>query len=701
MVSRYHLQLSLGTMSPFEHGETFVLDDGGETDLDLGNYERFLDLTLTARHNITTGKVYRDVIQKERRGDYLGKTVQIVPHLTDVIQDWIREVAHLPVDGSTQVPEVCLIEVGGTVGDIESMVFLEALRQLLFAEGRQNCMLVHLSLVPCVGGAGEQKTKPTQHSVKELCSLGLFPDLVVCRCASRLGESTKLKLSNFCHVQPSHVISVHDVSNIYFVPLILVEQGVHRLVKETLHLDGMSLDAASGLKDWETMAHRIDSLQHKISVAIVGKYTGHSDSYLSVVKSLTHSGIHLNADVRIVWIEATDLEQDTLITDASRYERAWAVLRQEVCGIIVPGGFGVRGIEGKVAAAKYARESGLPYLGLCLGMQVMVIEYCRSILLQTQANSVEFDEHTNFPAIVFMPEGNQVEKGGTMRLGARDTQIKKYIGSGSSSNSQRGEVSTAWELYGLQASTTIAIDDDDGIDGTIDGMVTTRGQSIGIVSERHRHRYEVNPSYVPTIEEHGLYFSGRGVGEYCNRMEIAELPRSIHKFYVGAQFHPEFKSRPNCPAPLVFGFVASCLAHLGIEHVSYCVAGRLWQAASSSSTFMNTTATTFGTTSILTNSSSASDEIKTYCIDASYQEHLSHEDNDNDNNTRRLKRTKVDDSTSNVNHPSSSNAKVDGSAATITIHPSPLHNSQPSTATEALAGTCSPIKPWNEMDANK
>ena len=411
---------------------------------------------------------------------------------------------------------------------------------------------------------------------------------------------------------------------------------------------------------------------------------GQSDAYLSVVKSLTHSGVHLNADIRIIWIEATDLEQHTLTNDSSRYERAWNVLRNEVCGILVPGGFGVRGIEGKVAAAKFARESGIPYLGLCLGMQVMVIEYCRNILMQTDANSVEFDENTNFPAVVFMPEGSQVEKGGTMRLGARDTQIRKYVSDVDDSTSHR-EISNAWELYGLEANSNVI-----GTGGDAGGDAGMDSNCYGIVSERHRHRYEVNPSYFPMIEEHGLYFTGRGVGEHAHRMEIAELPRSQHKFYVGAQFHPELKSRPHCPSPLVFGFVASCLRHVGSigteQHASsFAVAGQLWQSTQSVRSI--TTAATAGaataaTAAVTSTTSSSLCDVHDFQVD--------------NNEDRIPKRAKLDDRSTALPLPVTivSDIKVD-ELGHVQSHP----RSQPSS--EGVAGACSPIKPWDRKDTNK
>ena len=537
-----YLNEDAGTMSPFEHGETFVLDDGGETDLDLGNYERFLDVTLTARHNITSGKIYKEVINQERRGDYLGKTVQIVPHATDMVQSWIKEVARHTVDGSGLVPDVCLIEVGGTVGDIESMVFLEALRQFQFIAGRENILFLHVSLVPVLGSVGEQKTKPTQHSVKELRGLGLSPDVIVCRSTEELSQATKNRISAFCHVDPSNVMAVHDVSNIYHVPLILMKQRIHTIIKDKLCLEMMANEP--DLRDWERMATIVDTASEKVSVAIVGKYTGLQDAYLSVLKSLKHAGIHQEVDVAVHWVEASDLEEETKASDPAKHAAAWAALTG-AAGVVVPGGFGVRGVEGKILAAKHCREHRLPYLGVCLGMQVMVIEYARHVLGLKGANSTEFDEATAHPVVLFMPEINQKVMGGTMRLGSRATTITPTL--------PDGAPTLAREVYGFPL-------DDEGAPSS--GSQGTPGDGVVLsVMERHRHRYEVNPSKVEQIERggRGLVFSGRD--DQGVRMEIAELPRSDHPFYFGTQFHPEFKSRPNRPSPPFYALVAAARAH--------------------------------------------------------------------------------------------------------------------------------------------
>ena len=612
-----YLNVDAGTMSPFEHGETFVLDDGGETDLDLGNYERFLDVTLSGKHNITTGKIYKEVIHAERRGDYLGKTVQIVPHATDMVQSWLKEVSKHTVDGTGIEPDVCLVEVGGTVGDIESMVFLEALRQFQFTVGQQNFLLIHVSYVPVM--SGEQKTKPTQHTVKELRSLGLSPDIIVCRSESKLDSATKAKIGVFCHVDPSHVISVHNVTNIYHVPLILVDQGLHQIVKRRLSLETMA-DQPS-LAEWTSMAHLVDSPARSVEVAIVGKYTNLQDAYLSVSKAIVHSGIHLNVNIIVRWIEAADLEESTKVKFPYKYEQAWGTLRS-VGGVVVPGGFGVRGVEGKIACAKYCRENRKPYLGICLGMQVMVIEYARSVLGLPDAQSTEFDERTGHPVVVFMPEVDKTAMGGTMRLGARPTSITAHYPASASAalsgdtsvssskpkaSSKSAAASTAAnssttpgisktpyasshtlasEVYGLGDSTSVSthlgLHTGMGAAGSDPSPATPffeslrkeamRCDALGAlaqptddwwhVMERHRHRYEVSPARVSDFENAGLYFTGRD--EKGERMEIAEISRDTHPFYFGVQFHPEFKSRPNRPSPPFFAF-ACVVAGLGTE----------------------------------------------------------------------------------------------------------------------------------------
>tara|TARA_B100002019_G_scaffold292580_1_gene316217 strand:+ start:3853 stop:5526 length:1674 start_codon:yes stop_codon:yes gene_type:complete len=503
-----YLNSDAGTMSPFEHGEVFVLDDGGEVDLDLGNYERFLDIALTKDNNITTGKVYANVIDKERRGDYLGKTVQVVPHITNEIQEWIERVAHVPADGSSETPDACVIELGGTVGDIESAPFIEALRQFQFRAGKGNVCFVHVSLVPVMGPVGEQKTKPTQHTVKELRGLGIIPDILVCRSEKPLDSETKSKLAAFCHVDEDAVVSAHDVSNLYQIPISLFEQSV--LQKVSVHL-GFQVPAKLPILDeWRMMADKVDTLEDEVRIAMVGKYTGLSDSYLSVIKALQHSALAVGRKLQIDWIESTDLDPNDR-TD--NHEEAWEVL-ESADGILVPGGFGNRGVEGKIAAANYARVNEVPYLGVCLGLQIATIEFCRNVLNIEGANSAEFDEDAPVHAVVFMPEISKTHMGGTMRLGSKPTPFLV-------------DDCKIRRLYG-------------GVDH---------------VNERHRHRYEVNPDLIEKIEASGLVYVGKD--ETGKRCEIMEL--NGHPYYVGTQYHPEFKSRPGRPSPPFLGLLkAAC-----------------------------------------------------------------------------------------------------------------------------------------------
>ncbi len=495
-----YLNSDAGTMSPFEHGEVFVLDDGGEADLDLGNYERFCDLNLFKNNNITTGKIYSKVIEAERRGDYLGKTVQVIPHITDAVQDWIEDVASTPSDGSDLPPEACVIELGGTVGDIESSPFIEALRQFQFRVGRENIFFVHVSLVPVMGPVGEQKTKPTQHTVKELRGLGISPDVLVCRASAPLEDETRNKLAEFCHVSPNAVISAHDVSNIYRVPLMLEKQGMC----EALKIDCSKTDV---LEKWEEMADRVDNLGDDVHISIVGKYTGLTDSYLSVIKGLQHASYAVNRTLVIDWIEASNLEDES--------HDDWSTLKA-ADGILVPGGFGDRGTEGKILAANYARTNNVPYLGICLGLQIATIEFCRNVLGMEGANSTEFDENTPHPAVVFMPEISKTHLGGTMRLGSRPT---------------------IWQVDDCKIRTLYG-----------------EGDSV---DERHRHRYEVNPDLIEKIESHGLKYVGKD--ESGQRCEIFELDG--HPYYVGVQYHPEFKSRPNRPSPPFLGLLMAASGH--------------------------------------------------------------------------------------------------------------------------------------------
>ena len=506
-----YLNCDAGTMSPFEHGEVYVLDDGGEVDLDLGNYERFLDISLTKDHNITTGKVYKSVIERERKGDYLGKTVQVIPHITNEIQEWIERVSNTPSDGTNNIPDACVIELGGTVGDIESAPFIEALRQFQFRVGESNICFVHVSLVPVMGPVGEQKTKPTQHTVKELRGLGIIPDILVCRSENPLDDETREKLAAFCHVSPSAVVSAHDVSNIYRIPILLDEQGVSNVLSKQISFD--LPDSRPLLDDWIKMAETVDNLNEVVQIAMVGKYTGLSDSYLSVIKALQHSSFEVNRKLQINWIEAENLDEKIKQENPEKYKEAWDNLKISD-GILVPGGFGIRGIEGKIKAAEYARVNKIPYLGVCLGLQIATIEFCRNVLGMKNANSTEFDENTPQPAIVFMPEISKTHMGGTMRLGTKSTTFLV-------------EDCKIKRLYGNKS----------------------------YVDERHRHRYEVNPELISKIEKAGLIYVGKDeTGQRCEIMELED-----HPYYVGTQYHPEFKSRPGRPSPPFLGLLKASI----------------------------------------------------------------------------------------------------------------------------------------------
>ncbi|KAJ9673151.1 hypothetical protein PVL29_026431 [Vitis rotundifolia] len=396
-----YLNTDAGTMSPFEHGEVFVLDDGGEVDLDLGNYERFLDIKLTRDNNITTGKIYQSVIDKERKGDYLGKTVQVVPHITDAIQEWIERVAIVPVDGKEGPADVCVIELGGTIGDIESMPFIEALGQFSYRVGPGNFCLIHVSLVPVLNVVGEQKTKPTQHSVRGLRGLGLTPNILACRSTKALDENVKAKLSQFCHVPAENIITLYDVPNIWHIPLLLRDQKAHEAILKRLDLIGVAREP--DLKEWTIRTEVCDMLHNPVRIAMVGKYTGLSDAYLSVLKALLHASVACRRKLIVEWIAADDLEDVTAKEAPDAHKAAWDLLKG-ADGILVPGGFGDRGVQGKILAAKHAREKDVPFLGICLGMQIAVIEFARSVLGLQDANSTEFDPETKNPCVIFMPE---------------------------------------------------------------------------------------------------------------------------------------------------------------------------------------------------------------------------------------------------------------------------------------------------------
>mmetsp|Transcript_64866 Transcript_64866/g.141348 ORF Transcript_64866/g.141348 Transcript_64866/m.141348 type:complete len:609 (-) Transcript_64866:144-1970(-) len=519
-----YLNIDAGTMSPFEHGEVFVLDDGGEADLDLGNYERFLDLTLTSNHSVTSGKIYDQVIKRERTGHYLGKTVQMVPHVTDAIQEWITNVSKVSVDQSGLPPDVCLVELGGTVGDIESAVYLEALQQFQFRVGRDNFLLAHLGMLPVIGATGEQKTKPCQHSVKLLREAGLKPDILMCRSETPIGPDTRKKLSLFCQVPEDSVISLHDVSNLYRVPLLLADQNVGMLICQhfgfslsgsaspvlKLPADVMSTEVhPARLSDWAVVPNRMDECRDEVVIAVVGKYTGNVDAYISVVKALQHAALEAGLRLRLEWVESSELEPNAERFEPKRFEAAWESLRA-ADGVLVPGGFGNRGIEGKIMTANHCRKNGVPYLGICVGFQTAIIEFARNELGWEGANSTEFDEHTSHPVVVFLPESSAAVMGGTMRLGSRATIIKD-------------PESLTHQIYGGKP----------------------------VIYERHRHRYEVNASFVPAMESRGLKFTGQD--DRAQRMELCEL--TGHPFFVACQFHPEFKSRPSQPAPLFLSLV--------------------------------------------------------------------------------------------------------------------------------------------------
>jgi len=494
-----YLQIDAGTMSPYEHGEVFVTDDGGETDLDLGNYERFVDISLMADNNITTGKVYWSVLTKERKGDYLGKTVQVIPHITNEIKDRIKDIG--------KESDITIVEIGGTVGDIESLPFLEAIRQFKKDVGRDNVLYIHVSLLPFIKTAGELKTKPTQHSVKELRGIGIQPDILVCRTEIPMGEKTREKLALFCDVEKDAVIEAKDARTIYEVPLNLEKEGIGKLIAKKLKLDELN-NAEPDLKEWRAMVDRIINPLNEITIGIVGKYVILKDAYMSIMEALVHAGAKNDTKVNIKWISSEELENDTYEEILDNYRE-----NEYLDGILIPGGFGERGVDGKVNAVKYARENKIPFLGICLGMQCAVIEFARNVCNLKNANSTEFDGETPYPVIDLLPEQREIEeKGGTMRLGAYPAILK--------------EGTLAHKLYGKTE-----------------------------VNERHRHRYEVNPEYHKILEENGLVISGTSPdGKLA---EFVELPS--HPYFIATQAHPEFKSRPNKPHPLFDGLVKASL----------------------------------------------------------------------------------------------------------------------------------------------
>jgi CTP synthase len=488
-----YINVDPGTMNPFEHGEVFVLDDGAETDLDLGHYERFTDENLHRGSNVTTGAVYSAVIAKERRGEYLGKTVQVIPHITNEIKHRIKALAE------QEDAEIVIVEIGGTVGDIESLPFLEAVRQLRNEVGREHCAFVHVALMPFIGPSRELKTKPTQHSVKELRSLGIQPDAIVCRSDRPITRNLKEKISLLCDVPISGVISAVDAASIYQVPLVLHDEGLDDFVARHL-----GITEQPDLTEWQQLSDRIDRATEDVHIAVVGKYVNLPDAYLSVIESLRHGGFHHGARVEITWVASDELASG-----------AAEEILEQADGILVPGGFGVRGVEGKVDATRFARERDVPYLGICLGLQCAVIEFGRNVCGLPDANSSEFDADTPDAVIDLLPEQKDVtDLGGSMRLGAQPCHL----------------------VPGTKAASAY-------------------GESV--VYERHRHRYEVNPVYRKVLEEHGMVVSGHSPDGRL--VEIVELPD--HPFFVAGQFHPELRSRPTRPHPLFRDFVGASLAH--------------------------------------------------------------------------------------------------------------------------------------------
>ncbi|MCD6359245.1 MAG: CTP synthase [Armatimonadetes bacterium] len=493
-----YINVDAGLMNPFQHGEVFVTDDGSETDLDLGHYERFVDEPLSALSNLTTGQVYGAVISKERDGDYyLGQTVQVIPHITDEIKSQIRKCAQ------DTGADVCIVEIGGTVGDIEGMPFLEAIRQMRADEGPENTCYVHVTLVPWLPTTGELKTKPTQHSVRELRGVGIHPEILIIRTSQPMGKEVRRKLALFCDVPPENIIEALDVKeSLYHIPLAMEEQGIADIVCRELDLPQREPD----LTDWIEMCNRVTSPEYETTVAMVGKYMNLKDAYLSVTEALTHGGIANNAAVNIKYVDSEDIE-----------ENGAEVYLSDVDGVLVPGGFGDRGIEGKISAIGYAREHDIPYLGLCLGLQTAVIEFARNVCGLKKANSREFDEEAEDPVIIYLKEQEYItELGGTMRLGAYPCKVQPDT--------------LAARLYGSEE-----------------------------ISERHRHRLEVNNEYRDILAEHGLVFSG--TSPEGDLVEMIELPD--HPFFIASQFHPEFKSRPNRAHPLFRGFIEAALRRNG------------------------------------------------------------------------------------------------------------------------------------------
>ena len=502
-----YINVDPGTMSPFQHGEVFVTDDGAETDLDLGHYERFINTRMKKANNFTTGQIYKSVLEKERRGDYLGKTVQVIPHITNEIQDFIKRGAGFE---TPEAVDVAIVEIGGTVGDIESLPFLEAVRQLSLRMGPNNAAFVHLTYVPWIAAAGELKTKPTQHTVQKLREIGIQPDALLCRADRMIPDDEKDKISLFTNVQTWGVISMPDVDTIYKVPRVLHEQGLDALICDRLHINTQP----ANLKRWDDLVYETEHPQGEVSIAMVGKYVELSDSYKSVNEALRHAGMRNHVRVKIEHIDSETITPET-VAQLAKFD-----------GILVPGGFGKRGIEGKIQTARFAREGKVPYLGICLGMQVATIEYARNVAGMHDANSTEFEPDTPFPVIALINEWKdadgtiqirdaQSDLGGTMRLGAQSSDVSSDT--------------LAHQIYGP------------------------------VVTERHRHRYEANVNYLDTLRQAGLVISALTQREHLT--EIVELPTSAHPWFVGVQFHPEFKSTPWDGHPLFNSFVKASIDH--------------------------------------------------------------------------------------------------------------------------------------------
>ncbi len=491
-----YINVDPGTMSPFQHGEVFVTDDGAETDLDLGHYERFIDTNLTRLNNVTAGRIYLDVISKERRGDYLGGTVQTIPHITDEIKSRIKEATNV------LAPDVQIIEVGGTVGDIEGLPFIEAIRQFRYDVGFKNTCFIHVTLVPMIKAAGELKTKPTQHSVNTLRSIGIQPDVLVARTEIPLEKEHRRKIAQFSNVDPEAVIEAKDMTCLYEVPLALEKEGLAKIVLDQLHMEQKTPD----LTHWTNMVEKVKSPTKTVRIGLAGKYNDLSDAYLSVIESIKHAAAENGATVELKWINTEDCEdKDTT-----------AAYMSDVDGIVVPGGFGHRGIEGKINAIQFARENNIPFLGLCLGMQTAVIEFARNVAGLTRAHSIEFEENTDQPVVALMEEQKKVANmGGTMRLGQYPCHIQKGT--------------KAHAVYGEEA-----------------------------IQERHRHRYEINNDYLEILQNAGLVISGMSPNR--SLVEMVELPE--HPWFVACQFHPEFKSRPDKPHPLFLGLLEAATRNL-------------------------------------------------------------------------------------------------------------------------------------------